>query len=259
MNETVDLKATALLLLRNIWIILLAFLLCFIITYFTLEMPNTPVYSATALMYVSNISNENSTSSYYSSGNQINAQALINTCSVIVKSNSAISKIMEELDTIDGTADGVYTSAATGVSYSAGAVKSMINLSSVNSTEVMAVRVSCPASVDAVTIADAIVDVVPVVIEDTIRSGYAKKVDSAYFSGISNTPGLTTPFVIALIAAVAAAAIIILINSLDTRIRGKEDIVSVYNVPVIGEIPDFTGKTNERYYARYESKSDEKR
>ena len=82
MNEPIDLKAMALLLLRHAWIILLAFLLCFILTYFAVERPKVPVYSATATMYVSPGS-----STYYSSGNQLNAQALINVCNVIVKSN----------------------------------------------------------------------------------------------------------------------------------------------------------------------------
>ena len=163
-----------------------------------------------------------------------------------------MAKIMDELDTIDGTADGVYVSAASGTKYTAAAVVGMVSLSSVNNTEVMAVRVTCRSSADAVTIADAIVDVVPVIIEDTIRSGYAKKVDAASPSGMGNLPSFKKPMIYGLVAAAAAAAVIILINSLDTRIRSKEDIISVYNVPVIGEIPDFAGKNNERYYARYE-------
>ena len=101
MNEPIDLKAMALLLLRHAWIIILAFLLCFILTYFAVERPKVPVYSATATMYVSPGS-----STYYSSGNQLNAQALINVCNVIVKSNRALTSVMEELDTLDGTADG---------------------------------------------------------------------------------------------------------------------------------------------------------
>ena len=251
MNETIDIKSIVLLLLRRIWILILAFLLCFIFTYCMFERPKVPVYSATAMMYVSNTSRENS-SSPFSSSNQANALALINTCSVIVKSNSAMAKIMDELDTIDGTADGVYVSAASGTKYTAAAVAGMVSLSSVNNTEVMAVRVTCRSSADAVTIADAIVDVVPVGFEVRIRSGDAKKVDAASPSGMGNRPSFKKPMIYGLVAAAAAAAVIILINSLDTRIRSKEDIISVYNVPVIGEIPDFAGKNNERYYARYE-------
>lgn len=254
MNDTIDLKATALLLLRHAWIIILAFLLCFILTYFAVERPKTPVYSATATMYVSNLSRDNTStsSSYYSSGNQVSAQALINTCNVIVKSNNAMNKVMAELDTLDGVEDSVFTSAVSGVSYTASSIKGMINLSSVNSTEVMAVRVTCGDATDAMTIADAIVDVVPTVVEEIINSGYAKKVDSAYFSGQGNVPGLTKPAIVGFVAAIAVCVIIILISTFDTRIHTKDDIIAVYNVPIIGEIPDFAGKSNERYYARYE-------
>ena len=192
----------ALLLLRHAWIILLAFLLCFILTYFAVERPKVPVYSATATMYVSPGS-----STYYSSGNQLNAQALINVCNVIVKSNRALTSVMDELDTLDGTADGVFTSAVSGRKYTAAAIKGMVNLSSVNNTEVMAVRVTCRSSADAVTIADAIVDVVPVIIEDTIRSGYAKKVDAASPSGMGNLPSFKKPMIYGLVAAAAAAAL----------------------------------------------------
>lgn len=252
MNEPIDLKAMALLLLRHAWIIILAFLLCFILTYFAVERPKVPVYSATATMYVSPGS-----STYYSSGNQLNAQALINVCNVIVKSNRALTSVMEELDTLDGTADGVFTSAVSGRKYTAAAIKGMVNLSSVNNTEVMAVRVTCGDETDAIIIADAIVDVVPLVVEDIINSGYAKKVDSAYRSGTGNMPGLTKPAAIGFFAAALVSAIIILISTFDTRIHTKDDITAVYNVPIIGEIPDFSGKTNERYYARYEhNKSD---
>ena len=164
---------------------------------------------------------------------------------------------MDELDTLDGTADGVFTSAVSGRKYTAAAIKGMVNLSSVNNTEVMAVRVTCGDETDAITIADAIVDVVPLVVEDIINSGYAKKVDSAYRSGTGNMPGLTKPAAIGLVAAALVSGIIILISTFDTRIHTKDDITAVYNVPIIGEIPDFSGKTNERYYARYEhTKSD---
>ncbi len=253
MNDTIDLKSTALLLLRHAWIIILAFLLCFIMTYFVAERPKTPVYYATATMYVSNLSRDNvSSSTYYSSGNQLSAQALINTCNVIVRSNTAMTKVMEELDTLDGVEDGVFVSAVSGRKYTAAAIKGMINLSSVNSTEVMAVRVTCADSTDAMTIADAIVDVVPLVVEDIIRSGYAKKVDSAYASGMGNIPGLTKPAIVGFIAAVIVSAVVVLISAFDTRIHTKDDVIAVYNVPIIGEIPDFSGKNNERYYARYE-------
>ncbi len=257
MDDTIDLKKLALLLLRHIWIILLAFLLCFIITYFAVEMPKTPKYSATALMYVSNRADSNPNSQFTTS-NQSGAMALINTCNVIVKSNSALGKIMDELDAADGTADRIYVSSTTGNSYTDADVKEMIELSSVDNTEVMAIKVTCADTNDAIAIANAIVDVVPLVIKETINSGYATKVDSAYFDGISNTPGLTTPFIVGFVAAAAAAGVIILINSLDTRIHTKEDIVSVYNIPVIGEIPDITEKNNERYYARYELKPEKK-
>ena len=246
MNEPIDLKAMALLLLRHAWIILLAFLLCFILTYFAVERPKVPVYSATATMYVSPGS-----STYSSSGNQLNAQALITVGNVIVKSNRALTSVMEELDTLDGTADGVFTSAVSGRKYTAAAIKGMVNLSSVNNTEVMAVRVTCGDETDAITIADAIV------VEDIRNSGYAKQVDSAYRSGTGNMPGLTKPAAIGLVAAALVSGIIILISTFDTRIHTKDDITAVYNVPIIGEIPDFSGKTNERYYARYEhTKSD---
>ncbi len=252
MDDTIDLKKLALLLLRYSWVILLAFLICFIITYFV----KTPEYSATALMYVSNRSDD-TPNSQYSSSNQSNAQALINTCSVIVRSNSALSKIMEELDTIDGVADRVYLSPVTGESYTDARIKKMITLSSVNNTEVMEIKVTCTDVNDAITIANAIVDVVPLVIKDTINSGYATKVDSAYFDE-SSFSALKIPILVGLVAAVLAAGVIILLSMLDTRIHTKEDIVSVYNIPVIGEIPDITEKNNERYYARYELKPEKK-
>ena len=70
MNETIDIKSIVLLLLRRIWILILAFLLCFIFTYCMFERPKVPVYSATAMMYVSNTSRENSSSPFSSSKNK---------------------------------------------------------------------------------------------------------------------------------------------------------------------------------------------
>lgn len=249
-NYSIDLKAVVMLLLRHFWIILLCFLLSFIVTYFAVEMPRVPQYSAGATMYVANRVDSNN--QQYTTSNQSGSLALINTCGVLIKTDTAINKIIAELDSVDGVNDGVYVSPVSGTEYTPEDIRKLITLSSVDSTEVMKINVTCESEYDAITIANATVDVVPEFIENIVQSGYARKVDEATGAKKGNLPELTIPAIAAIAVAVLACGVIILINMLDTRIHTPGDVAAICSVPVIGEIPNLMSKNTERgYYAKY--------
>lgn len=242
----INYKGMLIALLRMSWLMLLAFILVFFGVYYTRETSKTPVYSATATMYVSNNS-EGITSGSYSTNTAYSAKALISVCSVVIKSNKAMNSIMTRLDEVDGVADGVYTG-ADGSVYTAASIKASIRVASVSDTEVMSISLSTRSREDSAAIVNAIISVVPEIIINIIHVGYAEVLDTAYFSGTANLPSTQTPMTYGFIAVVIIALGTVLVTLLDTRIHSKEELTSIYKLPVLGEIPNFATKQTERYH-----------
>ncbi len=253
----IDFPAIFKMLFVRSWIIILAFLLVFVGVYFTKEKNKQPMYHATAKMYVTLYSPENATTGgYYSSSSQFVAQQLIALCGQFVNTNLVMEDVMSLLDREDGVSDGVYTSPASGTVYTAGMIKGMVSISSANETEIMMIRVISSNSEDSIAIANAIIRILPGTISNIVKTGYANKIDDAYYSGASNLPSISGAMKYGILAAFLVALVFVVIQLFDTRIRTKEEIERRYNIPVLGDIPNFgsAGRRGERYYHYYGNK-----
>ena len=97
--EVIDLWELLGVLLRRIWIIILAAVLvgaaAFGYTYYMVD----PLYKASTLLYVNNSSISLGSTSVTISGSELNAaQKLVNTYLVILKSRSVLNDVIEEAD-----------------------------------------------------------------------------------------------------------------------------------------------------------------
>ncbi len=240
MKININIRAYLGLLLRYVWLLLLAFVVALVGSYFMYEYPKQPVYTSQATMYVKSSEIDQT---YYSSAESYAAQALIKTCSVAVKSDTVATQIQEKLtDTYP--------------ELSAAMIKGCMNIDSVNETEIMSITATTSDPKLSVDICNAAMDVVPQMLLDVIEVGKANVLDRATYAVTSNVPSFRTPILYGFMAAVAVAGIIFLIFILDTRIKSSEEIVTMYKLPVLGEIPNFNQSSGKRYgrygrYARY--------
>lgn len=242
MKTNINIKAYLHLLLKRSWIMLIAFVVSFVAVYLVNERPKVPVYTAEATMFVKS---SDADQKYYSSAEAYAAQDLIRTCSVAIKSNTVASHIQEVLkDTYPDL--------------TVGQIKGCMSISSINETEIMSIRATTGSPELSVDICNAALDVVPQMLIDVVKVGAANVLDSASSVVSSNYPSYQSPMMAGLFAVCAVAGVLFLIFLLDTRIKGSEELVKMYKLPVIGEIPNFNQSSGKRYgrygkYARYSS------
>lgn len=230
----VDFKDIAVLLLRRAWAIILAFVICFSYIYYTKEITKVPLYTASATMYVTN---SNNTKYVYSSSDSYNASALIETCSVVIKTNTVMELVAEEL----------------GGKYPQNYIKSCINVVSVNETEVMQITATTQDPQSSADICNAVLEVVPKILKERIKVGAANVLDYAEVPTVkTNLPSFKKPITYGLIAAGVVAVVVVLTYLLDTRIKSKEEITAQYGIPVLSDIPNFNIKAKERYQTYYD-------
>lgn len=230
----VDFKDIAVLLLTKIWAPILAFAICFGYVYYAKELTKVPMYTASATMYVTN---SNNTKYVYSSSDSYNSLALIETCSVVIKTDTVMDLVAEKLDG----------------KYSQGYIKSCINVFSVNETEVMQITATTPDAQGSADICNAVIEVIPTILKERIKVGAANVLDEATVpTYCTNLPSFKTPIEIGLLGAVIVAAVIVIAYLLDTRIKSKDEIPARYGIPVLSDIPNFNIKPKERYNNYYE-------
>ncbi len=231
MEKEYDLLSLINILLRHIIAIIIVTLLASCISYFVASQIITKQYSSSAKLYVENkaVSGETTTV------NDITvAQKLVNTCSIIFKSDSIMNELAKDK----------------AINYSVDQLKSMITVSSINSTEVMEIKVVCNDPLIANYIASYMVDLCMEKYREIIASGSITVVDEASYSEIPTSPNvlLTTLFG-TFIGFVFICGCILAKELLDKRVKPGDDLTEMYNIPVFADIMDFESKTTKTKYA----------
>lgn len=241
MFENIDYKDLAFMILRRLWIVILAFAIAFAYCYYTKELTRVPCYKTSATMYVTN---SNDIKYYYSSSDTYNAQNLIKTCGVVINTAGVRQEIADELNSQGKT----YVD---GNPYKADYIN--IEVSSVNETEVMQITATTTNPQVSADICNAALEVVPQVLKDKIKVGAAEVLDVAPVNKSNiNQPTYNSPLMYGGVAAGIVVAVFVMLYMVDTRIKSKEEITQVYGLPVLSEIPNFNVKSKERYNAYYE-------
>ena len=225
--ETVDLRELFSLLLRRVWLIILAALLvgaaAFGYTYFMVD----PLYQSSTLMYVNNSDiSVGATSFSISNADLTAAQKLVDTYVVILKSRTSLNEVIRK----------------SGVSYTYEELRKMISASAVNSTEVFEIVVTSKSPTEAEQIANTIADVLPEKISDIVAGSDVRIVDYAVVPSHRTSPSYTRNTVIgAFLGAILCAAIIVLAYMFDENIRSEDYLTHTYpDIPLLSVIPDMT-------------------
>lgn len=231
----IDLRRLARALWRRAWAIFLAMILfggaAFAYAYYLV----TPLYQASALMYVNNSSF--SVGSTAISLADLNAsKSLVDTYMVIMKTRTTLNEVIEQAE----------------LAYSYEELCDMIDASSVNGTEIFQVTVTGPAPREAEKIANTIVEVLPRQIEKVMDGSSVRAVDYAVAPDRKSSPSITRYTAIGLtLGFVVSSAVIILVELLDEQIRSEDYLTQTYEVPLLASIPDIMSNKVRSGYGKY--------
>lgn len=235
-NSFADMNTRRLLkaLRKRVWLIALVALLCAAAALLGTIFLITPKYQSSVMFYVYNsTSSVGEGASNISSGDISASKSLVETYIVILESRTSLNEIIEyaELD------------------YSMSEVKSMIDASSVNSTELFEVVVTGPDPEEAQIIANAIAHILPDRISEIVKGTSVQVVDYAVKPTQPSSPNRVKNTLIGfMIGAILTFGLIILRALFDNMIRTEEDIAQSSEHPVLATIPDMTAHSKGGYY-----------
>lgn len=234
----IDLKRLLFELWRKIWVIFLVALLAGSALYMYAKVVVTPKYTASIKLYVNNyIEGVSQDVKKISSGDLATAQSLVQTYKEFLTSDKVLDEVAAELDE----------------DYSASALRGMISFKKNEDTEIFQVKITHPNPEEAARIANKIADKAPEVITSFIDGSSVKVVDYAKVPTARSYPSYMK-FGVA--GAAAGAGIVILIIALlfifSAKIDSAEEIETIFSIPVIGKIPNFSHSSgSENYYYSY--------
>ena len=219
-----DLRQIFQIIIKRLWIIILATIICTIasgiISYFVLD--NT--YEASATLIVSKTREDQSNLQY---NDILLNQKLVKTYSEVVKSNRVLEKVIDEMN----------------LELSSSSLRNKIQVNSVSDTEIIRIAVDDINPIFAADLANA----VAVVFIDEI--GSIMKMDNVQFidnAKVPKTPIKPRPMmnmgIAGLLGLMVSVFIIFLIEYLDNTIKDPKDIETVLELPVLGGIPAFNDK-----------------
>lgn len=249
---TINIKSILLDLLNRAWIIILAFLIGLLGNYFLFERRKVPTYTSSATLFISTVMDArlpdgsvdpSNITNYYYSITISNASQLINLLQIVLPKDVCTHIIMEELDAVDGVADGKFTGNA-GRVYSPYEIGAMTTIAQVKESVVMSVSSTTANAQDSVAIVNAVCNSMQRILNEVVGRGQVTPLQLAASASVTNLPSYRQPLIYGLLAALIVCAVIVFINIYDTRIHSKDEIVNIYRLTVLGEIPHFLANSD---------------
>lgn len=231
-NIEIDIRRALFVLWSRIWIVVLVGILTAAIAFSFAFFFVTPTYSSSVKIYVNNIYSDKQG---ISSSEIAAAQNLANTYMVILKSRSVLDKVVKK----------------TNLPYSTEQLSEMITAKSINETEVFEVVVTTADYKQAATIANAIAEVLPDRISEVVDGSSVRVVDYAQENPDRVAPSYQRYTALgAAIGILLSAAVIVLVDALDTTVISEEYLSHAYpQYPLLAVIPGANNPKNG-YYKR---------
>ena len=226
MNEQINMMAVVGMVMKRWWILVVSTILIGSIFFTVTEYFIPEQYTSIGKLLVSN-----SVATVDQEGglpaetiNTLNASArLLNTYMELFKTNNFLNKV----------------AADSGTKYSATQLKGMVKYSSLNETEVLQIEVTCTDKIDARILCERILDNAQPEVERVGSGGSVSVVDEATTPVTPTSPNKTLNTIIGvLIGMVLGVLIIFIIELFDTRIKTEDDLVTKFDLPILGVIPD---------------------
>lgn len=209
-------------LLKRIWVIITATIIGLLAALLISMFLIAPSYTSNSQMYVNPNQNQLDTTGTYTDLQY--AQKLVNSYLIILQNDVFLETVAEH----------------SGLDYTSGQLKNMISLSSINNTEIFEVKVTAPSPQDAYVLVNTITDLAPEEILRIRELDTVKIVTPAKLPVSPSSPNIKMNTAIgAVLALMLSAAIVFLIEFLDTRVKSEEDLTQRYALPILGSIPKY--------------------
>ena len=222
-NVEIDLQKLLLAYLRKIWLILLAAIVVGAGTLWYTKQYVVPQYRSYVTIYVNNYRTEANVE-YISGSNLQASQLLVNTYIAIIQSNTVLTRVAENA----------------GLEYSPKEFREMMEPTQIGETELFRVYIAHPEPETAALIANAIANEALAAIEEFVEGSSAKVIDYAKPSTAQYSPNYSKNTMLgAVVGAVLAVIYITLRYLLDVRLKTSEDLEQLFEIPVLGQIPEF--------------------
>lgn len=240
----IDLQRLFAALIKRSWMIVLASVLCGLLSFGITHYLITPEYESTAMFYVNNGSlSVGSASINLSSSDLSVSKSLVDSYIVILKTRETLEDVADYAE-VDIPYDEL---------------KEMIHAAAVNSTEIFEVVVTSTDPAQAEDIADAISYILPRRISDIVEGTSAEIVDQAVLPSRPSSPNIMKNTALGLILGfVLCAGAICIYEIFNITIRSEEDVEQCCSYPVLTVVPDMRGPSKGGYY-RYSYDNDKSR
>ena len=186
----------------------------------------TPMYRASATIYINN-SRYTGDVDYVSSSDLSASRALVKGYVALVKSDPILEKAVEKL----------------GDGYTMTEVKESISAKQIEETVMFTLYVVHSDPERAAAIATAVSDVVPIEGPKVIEGTSARLVNYAKVPTSPYSPSYVNNTFVGAVAGFLVAIVFVTIMFLrDTRIKDENDLTDMFNLPILGRIPDLDGE-----------------
>lgn len=180
----------------------------------------TPLYQANATLIVNTQQDANTaiTNDQYSSASKWAA-----TYSIIIKSDTVLEEVIKNLN----------------LNCSFEQISKMVQVSTIDNTQVLRLTVTGTSEDTAYRIADELTRVIPEILEDKVGAASVKVVSNARaVRGPVNMGKNKYVSIGAAIGLALACLVVLLVELLDDKVRSEEDLARIFQVPVLGVIPE---------------------
>lgn len=220
-NKELDLWRLILIFKKRILFISLFFLFSGCLSFLISKYLVTPLYTATASLYV--YSNTNRIQGQITSSDLTASQELVNTYIIVIKSDTVLEKVIAKLN----------------LSMSPDDIRKILTAGAIDGTEAFKISIKYNDPNMAQIIVNTIVDIAPKEIIRVVQAGGAEVIDYARVSIKPSSPNIIVNTVIGvLIGFVLAFVICVVIVVFDTKIHSEDDLTMTFEVvPVLGSIP----------------------
>ena len=238
--EKIDIKRMLEIVLDRIVSIVVITLIFGLIAFALSKFFITPKYESSITMYVNNgrsIEENSGISNNKILSSDITAsQQLVPTYIEMIKSDAVLGEVAESVEE------------KTGKKYKAKKIREIMTAEAVAETEIIKVSVEETNAGLAREIADAISATAPAKIQAFVEGSEVKIIDSASISNTPVSPDVRMNTIIGgLLGFVLSISFILLKELFDVRVKSVDDLVSRFNYPVLGTIPEIFISYDDTY------------
>ena len=224
-DKTLDFREVLFLLKKHLALILILSVVCAAVGFLVAKFLIRPKYQADATLVVNAGQTAQSTVVTY---DQLNtAEQLVNTCAVILKSDTVLDQVIKNL----------------GLHMTAKELKKQISVQGVNDTEVLDISVKNHDSKVAMYIANEIASEAPAILVKTVKASSVESVSSARENQEPTSPNIPLYTAVSFAAGlVISVALSFLMEMMDNSFSTEEDVQKYLGLTVLGVIPSIDHK-----------------